>query len=214
MIDESYLVNLIIIAFLYLAIRTWNDRQKHYIKITYIDSRGTVESPAFNVSVRADEVQSLISRMLNNQQAGQPSHAVQPDKPVASPQIPLPDTPAVTMRQQATQAAYPSEPQLGPGGTEASIQTSMHQEAASKAQPSKPKTFRSGELMAAYRSMRAQYENGLVNEEGYTSYVLVLRFIDESGKPWVIGRESGSWYSNDGVSWRIGEPPELLIITG
>lgn len=214
--EATDFLGIIALVGLYWAIRIWSGRQKSYIKITYVDGRGTTQTPAFNLS-QVSEVQPLIYRMMTYTRA-RPTGQSPPPTLIQTTPSQSPTGPALIPAQQYTpKATRLPEPPPTLRAPERPFQVPPTQETAPKIPPpkprAKPKSYMSKELMAAYRNMREQYEMELITEDRYANYVQGLRFADDSGKPWIIGSESGSWYTHDGVSWRPGEPPERLIRT-
>jgi len=213
--EATELMGILLLVAINSALYAWSTRRKRYVKITYVDGRGTTQTPTFNVG-KVDEVQPLIYRMMTH--AGPAAQTIPTSTPPAlvqtAPSQPSAGPVLIPARQYAPPAARTVEPSPAFREPEVAGQAPPPQESVRGAPPLEPKSYRSSELMAAYRSMREQYEMELVTEERYASYVQELRFTDDSGNPWIIGRESGAWYTHDGVSWRPREPPELLIKTG
>jgi hypothetical protein len=213
--EATELMGIILLVVINSAIYAWSTKRKRYVKITYVDGRGTTQTPTFNVG-KVDEVQPLIYRMMTHTRP-----AVQTIPPSTTPALvqtassqPSTGPALIPARQYAPQAARTAEASPTFRAPERPAQAPPPQESVRRTLPPEPKTYRSAKLMAVYRSMRDQYEMELVTEERYASYVQGLRFTDDSGNPWIIGRESGAWYTHDGGSWRPREPPELLIKTG
>jgi len=210
-------IGIIILVIINSAIFVWSSRRKRYVKITYVDGRGTTQTPAFKVG-KVDEVEPLIYRMMTHSQVKPINNTLPPSTSPALVHTALgqPSTGAILIPAQkyTPQAARPAETSPTFRAPKRPEQVPPPQETAPRAPPPETKTYRSEELMAAYRSMRDQYDLELINEEGFTSYVQELRFTDDSGNPWMIGKESGAWYTHDGDSWRPKEPPETLIKMG
>jgi hypothetical protein len=210
-------IGIIILVIINSAIWAWSSRRKRYVKITYIDGRGTTQTPAFKVG-KVDEVEPLIHRMMTHTQAKTTNNTLPHGTPPAlghtAPSQPSTGPTLIPAQNYTTQTARPAETSPTFRAPKRPEQVTPPQETPPRAPPSETKTYRSEELMAAFRSMRDQYDLELITEEGFTSYVQELRFTDDSGNPWMIGKESGAWYTHDGDSWRPREPPETLVKTG
>jgi len=210
-------IGIIILVIINSAIWAWSSRRKRYVKITYVDGRGTTQTPAFKVG-KVDEVEPLIHRMMTHTQAKITNNTLPPGTPPAlghtAPSQPSTGPTLIPAQNYTTQTARPVETSPTFRAPKRPEQVPPPQESPPRAPPLETKTYRSEELMAAFRSMRDQYDLELITEEGFTSYVQELRFTDDSGNPWMIGKESGAWYTHDGDSWRPREPPETLIKMG
>jgi hypothetical protein len=70
------------------------------------------------------------------------------------------------------------------------------------------KRYSRTEIENAYQNMKQMMNDNLLSEEGFSNYIQGLRFIDDLGKMWTIGKESGKWYILDAKTWKISKPPE------
>jgi tetratricopeptide (TPR) repeat protein len=61
--------------------------------------------------------------------------------------------------------------------------------------------------------LKGKLDVGVVNEETFKSEVQKLRFQDKQGRWWMIGAQSGKWYSYDGLRWIPGQPPTEAVPT-
>jgi len=212
--EVTEFIGIITLVIINSAIYVWSSRRKRFVKITYVDRRGTTQTPAFKVG-KVDEVQSLIYRMITSTKAKPTNNALPPSTLPALGQTahsqPSPGPILIPAQEYTPQAARPAEPSPTFREPKRPEQVPPPQETAPMTPLPETKTYRSEELKAAYRSMRDQYDLELITEESFTNYVQELRFTDDSGNPWMMGKESGAWYTHDGDSWRPREPPETLI---
>jgi tetratricopeptide (TPR) repeat protein len=55
--------------------------------------------------------------------------------------------------------------------------------------------------------LKGKLDVGVVTEEQFKTEVQKLRFQDQQGRWWMLGAQSGKWYSYDGARWIPGQPP-------
>lgn len=66
------------------------------------------------------------------------------------------------------------------------------------------------DLEKQFYELKGKLDVGVITEEEFKTAVSKLRFQDESGHWWMIGAQSGKWYSFDGVRWIPGTPPREI----
>ncbi len=66
------------------------------------------------------------------------------------------------------------------------------------------------DLERQFFELKGKLDVGVITEEEFKAAVSKLRFQDESGHWWMIGAQSGKWYSFDGVRWIPGTPPREI----
>jgi len=78
--------------------------------------------------------------------------------------------------------------------------------------PPPPPRHSPEQIMTVFRLWKAEYEAGSKSEEDYKRLLEVCKFMDEEGRYWTIGAQSGLWYYHDGNQWVQArtEPPPLL----
>lgn len=59
-----------------------------------------------------------------------------------------------------------------------------------------------------FSRLRKQFLRGEISREQFAESLRKLRLIDEEGKCWMIGAQTGKWYYYDGKAWIQSEPPE------
>ncbi|MBI5032085.1 MAG: tetratricopeptide repeat protein [Chloroflexi bacterium] len=62
-------------------------------------------------------------------------------------------------------------------------------------------------LERKFFELKGKLDVGVITEEQFKSEVEKLRFQDSTGRWWMIGAQSGKWYSFDGARWIPGTPP-------
>ncbi|MGB9894077.1 MAG: double zinc ribbon domain-containing protein, partial [Candidatus Saccharicenans sp.] len=67
------------------------------------------------------------------------------------------------------------------------------------------KKFRETEINFA--QLRKQFFRGEISREQFADSLKKLRLVDDQGKCWMIGAQSGKWYYYDGQVWRQSDPP-------
>lgn len=78
--------------------------------------------------------------------------------------------------------------------------------------PPPPPRYSSETIMIMFRQLKWEYEVGSKSEEEYKRLLEVFKFMDEEGRYWTIGAQSGVWYYHDGKQWvqaRTSPPPLL-----
>lgn len=63
------------------------------------------------------------------------------------------------------------------------------------------------ELERKFFEIKGKLDVGVITEEQFKSEVEKLRFQDNQGRWWMLGAQSGKWYSYDGMRWIPGQPP-------
>ena len=58
-----------------------------------------------------------------------------------------------------------------------------------------------------FRELRKDLDAGEINEQEFEVELRRLQVLDEQGRYWMIGAQSGLWYFYDGEKWVQGEPP-------
>jgi tetratricopeptide (TPR) repeat protein len=64
-----------------------------------------------------------------------------------------------------------------------------------------------GEAEERFRELRKRLDSGAINEQTFETELKQLQVLDEDGKYWMIGAQSGLWYYYDGERWVQAEPP-------
>jgi hypothetical protein len=70
--------------------------------------------------------------------------------------------------------------------------------------------FTPGELMTAHACLQEAYLGGDLDRERYEHTLKALKFVDEHGRIWSIGHQTGGWYYNFNFQWYPGEPHSML----
>ncbi|MGE5139449.1 MAG: tetratricopeptide repeat protein, partial [Rudaea sp.] len=65
-----------------------------------------------------------------------------------------------------------------------------------------------GSMESRFYELKGKLAVGLITEEEFKREMEKLRFQDRRGRWWMIGAQSGKWYSYDGTRWLPGQPPE------
>ncbi|MEW5721132.1 MAG: hypothetical protein AB1817_21075, partial [Chloroflexota bacterium] len=55
--------------------------------------------------------------------------------------------------------------------------------------------------------LKGKLDVGVITEGDFKAQVQKLRFQDQQGRWWMLGAQSGKWYSYDGARWIPGQPP-------
>ena len=63
------------------------------------------------------------------------------------------------------------------------------------------------ELERKFFELKGKLDVGVITEEQFKSEVEQLRFQDNQNRWWMLGAQSGKWYSYDGMRWIPGQPP-------
>jgi tetratricopeptide (TPR) repeat protein len=63
------------------------------------------------------------------------------------------------------------------------------------------------EMERQFFELKGKLDVGVVTEEEFKALVQKLRFQDKQGRWWMLGAQSGKWYSYDGARWIPGQPP-------
>ncbi|MGB9906994.1 MAG: double zinc ribbon domain-containing protein [Candidatus Saccharicenans sp.] len=66
--------------------------------------------------------------------------------------------------------------------------------------------FRAVEL--SFYQLSKQFRRGEISREQYAEALRKLRLLDNEGRCWMIGAQTGRWYYYDGQKWIQSEPPE------
>ncbi|MGQ9800781.1 MAG: zinc ribbon domain-containing protein [Candidatus Saccharicenans sp.] len=66
--------------------------------------------------------------------------------------------------------------------------------------------FRAVEL--SFHQLSKQFRRGEISREQYAEALRKLRLLDNEGRCWMIGAQTGRWYYYDGQKWIQSEPPE------
>ena len=61
--------------------------------------------------------------------------------------------------------------------------------------------------MTAYACLQEAYLGGDMGRERYERTLKALKFVDEHGRIWSIGHQTGGWYYNFNFQWYPGELP-------
>jgi tetratricopeptide (TPR) repeat protein len=67
------------------------------------------------------------------------------------------------------------------------------------------------ELERKFFELKGKLDVGVVTEEQFKSEVEKLRFQDNQNRWWMLGAQSGKWYSYDGTRWIPGQPPRDVV---
>jgi len=59
-----------------------------------------------------------------------------------------------------------------------------------------------------FSRLRKQFLRGEISREQFAESLRKSRLIDDEGKCWMIGAQSGQWYYYDGKTWIQSEPPK------
>lgn len=59
-----------------------------------------------------------------------------------------------------------------------------------------------------FARLRKQFLRGEISREQFAESLRKLRLIDEQGRCWMIGAQTGKWYYYDGTNWIRSDPPE------
>jgi tetratricopeptide (TPR) repeat protein len=70
--------------------------------------------------------------------------------------------------------------------------------------------FRDAE--SQFRRLKAQLDAGEMDADEFEVQLRHLQVIDEQGRYWMIGAQSGLWYFYDGAKWVASEPPEGGVV--
>jgi hypothetical protein len=75
-----------------------------------------------------------------------------------------------------------------------------------------PPRYSPEQIVTMFRQLKEHYEKGVKSEEEYGHLLEVFKFMDEYGRYWTIGAQSGVWYYHDGENWvqARAEPPPFL----
>jgi tetratricopeptide (TPR) repeat protein len=65
-----------------------------------------------------------------------------------------------------------------------------------------------GDAERRFRQLKAQLDAGQIDAAGFEVQLRQLQVVDEQGRYWMIGAQSGLWYYYDGAKWVASEPPE------
>jgi tetratricopeptide (TPR) repeat protein len=63
------------------------------------------------------------------------------------------------------------------------------------------------DLEKQFFELKGKLDVGVVTEDEFKAAVSKLRFQADDGRWWMIGAQSGRWYSFDGARWIPGQPP-------
>ena len=63
------------------------------------------------------------------------------------------------------------------------------------------------EAREQFRILAQRYQNGQINGEDFADAVDALAIIDDQGREWKIGLQSGRWYRREGKEWVEAVPP-------
>lgn len=181
--------------------------RKRYMMLTYVDELGQRQMPVFDFK-GIDEVQPIIYRMISESRT---ASTIQPQeqgegwsRAQFEPQGERlgPPSPPSTQgaREQATSPTYQRQPETRDVPP---LDDDKKERIA--------KRYSRDEINSAYRNMKDQLERMLISEESFSNYVQGLRFVDDSGRMWTIGKDSGNWYMLDGQTWRLLDPPDHLL---
>lgn len=66
--------------------------------------------------------------------------------------------------------------------------------------------FRAVEL--SFHQLSKQFRRGEISRDQYAEALRKLRLLDNEGRCWMIGAQTGRWYYYDGQKWIQSEPPE------
>jgi hypothetical protein len=58
-----------------------------------------------------------------------------------------------------------------------------------------------------FRELKARLDAGAIGEQEFEVELRRLQVLDDQGRYWMIGAQSGLWYYYDGEKWVQGEPP-------
>lgn len=61
---------------------------------------------------------------------------------------------------------------------------------------------------ASFYQLSKQFKRGDLSRDQYAEALKKLRLVDEEGRCWMIGAQTGRWYYYDGRQWIQSEPPE------
>ncbi|HJX39585.1 MAG TPA: tetratricopeptide repeat protein [Anaerolineae bacterium] len=64
-----------------------------------------------------------------------------------------------------------------------------------------------GDVENRFRALRKQLDSGEIGEREFEAELRRLQVLDEEGRYWMIGAQSGLWYYYDGEKWVQAEPP-------
>ena len=67
-------------------------------------------------------------------------------------------------------------------------------------------------VMRALVMFRSRYDRGLIPPEEFNRLVASFQFVDELGRYWSPGANSGRWYRWDRTEWAAAEPPATLLV--
>jgi hypothetical protein len=59
-----------------------------------------------------------------------------------------------------------------------------------------------------FSRLRKMFIRGEISREQFAESLRQIRLIDDEGKCWMIGAQTGKWYYYDGKNWIKSEPPE------
>jgi len=65
-----------------------------------------------------------------------------------------------------------------------------------------------GDAEKRFRQLKAQLDAGEIDAGEFEVQLRQLQVVDEQGRYWMIGAQSGLWYFYDGAKWVASEPPE------
>lgn len=60
----------------------------------------------------------------------------------------------------------------------------------------------------SFYQLSKQFRRGELSREQFAEALRKLRLLDEEGRCWMIGAQTGRWYYYDGQKWIQSEPPE------
>ncbi len=63
-----------------------------------------------------------------------------------------------------------------------------------------------------FRQLKAQLDAGEIDAGEFEAQLRQLQVVDEQGRYWMIGAQSGLWYYYDGAKWVASEPPEEGVV--
>lgn len=63
------------------------------------------------------------------------------------------------------------------------------------------------QVEAQFKTLKEQFTAGKLDEAAFKSQLQNLMVQDEGGCWWMIGYETGQWYTHDGSAWVRAEPP-------
>jgi hypothetical protein len=68
-----------------------------------------------------------------------------------------------------------------------------------------------GDAEKRFRQLKAQLDAGEIDAGEFEVKLRELQVVDEQGRYWMIGAQSGLWYFYDGAKWVASEPPEERV---